>query len=456
MSPAPAPPHPRPVAEAPVAALVAEAPELAKRWLIALIASRPLPGAQRLAIDDLVRQAPALCAEVVRALGSDLACERLVPGGDLAPLAARAGSMAGADEPGAAVAAMEALRSVLWSALMSELRDPTPALVSDLAGRLAHVCALVTSASVSTLSHAYRRPGVQPPDPLAVSGASTASDPNPARSAPGASVLASAALAHSAPVGPASPGPAPRGPAPPGSGPLAADGAPGGADTASGAADGAPGGADRAPAGADEAPSPADAGSPDAAAVPPAAASGGAAPAEPVPAGSNDPHSAARGMREAAVTGEGPASWIGSIGRRLERFKEDGLPFAVLLIELADVDRLRRAERPHDLAEMVSQVERAVSSLLRPADLLTRESIGRYWLVTPETDAEGAHALAERVASAVQADASHRGAPLQVAIGTAVCPDDGAEAASLAARADIAMFGARASGRPVAAMDEQV
>src|ERR1700690_4206194 len=41
-----------------------------------------------------------------------------------------------------------------------------------------------------------------------------------------------------------------------------------------------------------------------------------------------------------------PTVWIASIGRRLERYERDGVPFAVLLVELADVERLRPAELP--------------------------------------------------------------------------------------------------------------
>jgi diguanylate cyclase (GGDEF)-like protein len=153
------------------------------------------------------------------------------------------------------------------------------------------------------------------------------------------------------------------------------------------------------------------------------------------------------------VPDEGPAAWIESIGRRLERFAEDRMPFAVLLIEIADIDRLRHAVEVGDLAAVVAAVERALSGELRPADVLTREGPGRYWLVTPETDADGSRLLAERLARAVHAGAEHRGAPLQVAIGMAVCPDDGHEAPALAARADVGVYAARAAGRPTAPLD---
>ena len=126
------------------------------------------------------------------------------------------------------------------------------------------------------------------------------------------------------------------------------------------------------------------------------------------------------------------------------------MPFAVLLVELADVERLRHAELPGEVARLTGLVETALSNELRPADSLTRESPGRYWLLAPETDSPSARALAGRLAEAVRGAASHRGAPLQVAVGVAVCPVDGSQAAALAARADSALYAARASGRPVA------
>ncbi len=144
-----------------------------------------------------------------------------------------------------------------------------------------------------------------------------------------------------------------------------------------------------------------------------------------------------------------PAAWIGAIERRLERYERDRMEFAVLLIELADVGRLRHAELPGEVSRLTGLVEAALASALRPADTLTRESPGRYWLLAPETDSEGAGLLAERLASAVSRAASHRGAPLAVAVGVAMCPKDGRESAALAAHANVGLYAARAEGRPV-------
>jgi GGDEF domain-containing protein len=150
---------------------------------------------------------------------------------------------------------------------------------------------------------------------------------------------------------------------------------------------------------------------------------------------------------------EGPSAWVSSVGRLLARHAEDGLPFAVLLVEIVDVARLERSETPHDLHGLVAQVESALGRGMRASDRLSRETLGRYWLVAPETNGTGAHMLAERLARLVRTSATHRNVPMEVAIGIAVCPEDGIEAPALAARADLGVYSARATGRSIAHTD---
>lgn len=150
---------------------------------------------------------------------------------------------------------------------------------------------------------------------------------------------------------------------------------------------------------------------------------------------------------------EGAAAWISSVGRMLARHSEDHLPFAVLLVEIVDVAHLERSETPHDLHDLVAQVERALGRGMRASDELSRETLGRYWLLAPETNGTGARMLAERLARLVRDSATHREVPMEVAIGIAVCPEDGTEAPMLAARADLGVYSARATGRPVVRTD---
>jgi GGDEF domain-containing protein len=139
------------VADAPVDELITGAQGTAKLWLIELVASAPLASAAALPVADLAREAPALCTAVARALRDDVELARLGPGGDRAALAGRAGRLAGADDPEGVAGAVEALRTVTWTAIMASLRQPSVAQVAELAERLAHVSQAILAAALREL-----------------------------------------------------------------------------------------------------------------------------------------------------------------------------------------------------------------------------------------------------------------------------------------------------------------
>lgn len=151
---------------------------------------------------------------------------------------------------------------------------------------------------------------------------------------------------------------------------------------------------------------------------------------------------------------EGTA-WAEAIGRRLERYGDDRVPFAVLLIEVLDLERLRVAMGPGEAHRQIREVEGAIVEQLRPADALLRESDGRYWLIAPQTDGTVAGALAQRIASATRRATSHRGVPLEVSLGIALCPEHGVDAAALTAHADIDLYAAEAEGRRLRVDDDR-
>jgi len=177
--PNPVPPA-RPVADAPLDAL-ADAEALAKGWLLTLIAGAPLQQAAAVPAAELARDAPGLCAAMAAALASDEALVRLRAGGDLEPLAARAGRLAGAVDPAGTAGATAALRSVLWAAVTDGLRRPEPELVAALAARLGVVCDVVAAAALAT-------PGAQPAVSPPLAGVPPAPDvtavPEPAPTVP--------------------------------------------------------------------------------------------------------------------------------------------------------------------------------------------------------------------------------------------------------------------------------
>jgi hypothetical protein len=156
------------VAGAPIEALVARSDELARRWAIALILALPLERIGELPLESFARQAPLLCAHVVRALQSDLELERIAPGanGGREPSpATRLAEVTGARDGKAAVEAVEALRGVLWEALLDELHSRSYGQaaaheVADLADRLAYVCSTALVSSLPWPSPVHVEPAV--------------------------------------------------------------------------------------------------------------------------------------------------------------------------------------------------------------------------------------------------------------------------------------------------------
>jgi GGDEF domain-containing protein len=328
----------RPVADTPLAEL-ADADALAKGWLLTLVAAAPLARAATLPTAELARDAPPLCSAMVAALASDAALERLRPGGDLGPLAARAGRLAGAADPAGAAGALGALRAVLWNETLAVLRHPEPQLVADLAARLGLVCDTVATGAIADVT-----------------------------------------------------APAPA--APPAAGPRLAP-------------------------------------------VPDPAPSAGV-PADVFPS------------VQALATEDRHEPWATAVVRRMERLVAEGVPSALLAVDVDDAERLLAADLHGAAREALDRAERALRDELRPGDAAVRERDGRLWIVAGATDLEGARALARRLVHATGTLPALDGAPLRVSIGIAVSPEDGTDAASLVAHADEGVFAARAAGVPIA------
>jgi hypothetical protein len=389
-------PRARPVADLPLEALVGRSEELASRWTVALILSRPLGALGEISLEELALEAPTLCARALRALESDAELERLTAsaeatGREELGAARRLGALAGASDAVSVVEAVEALRGVLWEALLAELRWPLleqsgTRLLAELADRLAHVCASILAATVAVIAADDSKLRGREDTIVAGEPAPPGEWPEPAgRTSSGQVVIIDERLASETP------------------------------DRAATARQAT----SRSERSWDLARS--------------------------VPSLSPRPEIEIRDVRAE----EGPAAWIRSIGRQLERFAQDGRPFAVLLIELMDSERLRREEPAEDLLRLASLLEQALEVELPGSGesldrSLTREAPGRYWLLAPDTDSLRVGALAERLASAVGRSTGHRAPALEIAVGTAVCPEDGLQAAALAAHADVALYAARA------------
>jgi GGDEF domain-containing protein len=445
-------PRARAVLDPALESVLARADELAKRWTVALIGARSLDAMASVPLEDLAREAPALCAQMLRALQSDAELERLTGSGapsarEASAVARKLAAMAGARDGVAAVEAVEALRGVLWEALLDELSVPSARLLADVSDRLAHVCACALAATLeATLILVAGTSGVGAGD-TALPSAPAGRDPGQRFSAGGVSgapveqwPLAGAVIVderEGVQLARAE------------SSTSSSESVAAGSQTRGG-----PSSEPERPLSWDESPPVAPA---DSLARQRQSTRDQAPPIAPVEPPRPPDEIEIRDERGE----EGPSAWIGSIGRQVTRFESDGHPFAVLLVELLDIERIRRLESVVELTRLSAQVQDVLASELRPlgSGSLTRERPGRYWLLAPETDRAGAERLVERLAAAVSSSLSHRGAPLEVVIGSAVGPEDGLRAPALAAHADVGLYAARSStrrarGRVVAPVDE--
>lgn len=422
---------PPPVADLPLEALLARAEELARRWAVALVVARPLAQLGGIPLEDIARDAPALCERLLCALGSDAELERLLVGDPASrggPGAAELGALAGVREPAALVAAAEALRQASWELVLDELPSAQRASgrrVAAVCDRLAYVCAAMLgralegwagvparewdSEQFQERSGGPRHESIgRPREPIA-EPAHAPAPAEPGRHAGGGAI---AIVDERAPA--QDDGHAELAPEDAGSLPLALGDV-----------------EERSPVGAGEG----------------VDADWGAAGAV------SSLRERAGEVAEIAIRderrGEGPAAWIDSIGGQLRRFQRERAPFAVLLVELLDLDRLAREQGAGELVALSERIETLLDAEMGgPAARasLTVERPGRYWLVVAGADRSGVGQLVLRLGHAVSSRARHR-----IVVGSAVCPEDGESAAALAAHADVGLYAARADARAAAA-----
>lgn len=402
-------PRVRAIAELSLEGVLARGGELAKRWAVALILTRPIEDIGGLLLEGIALEGPLLCVQMLRALQSDGELDRLTgegpsTGREQSAPARRIGSLAGVSDAVGTIEAVEALRGVLWEMLLEEVRfsgDPRSSSrqLADLSDRLAYVC---TRAAAADLVAARSKAAAQK-DPATAS--STAEGAGGEVDAVSSLAKAPLARARVVIVDERNEQPAAQ--------------------------------PERAAAGLEQR------------AV--------QEPERPLSWDESPPVPPKGGSEEIEIRDErgeeGPAAWIGSIGRQLTRYADDGVPFAVLLVEPAGLERMRNSQGPGELQLLAEQLEEALEVVWLGS--VTRQRLGRYWLIAPATNRLGVRELVVRLREAVAAAVTHRGASLQLAVGTAACPDDGQEASALAAHADVGLYADRATiARAPAPVDE--
>ncbi len=122
-----------------MAALRERVEELSRRWAIAMLRERPLAALAEVPLERLALLAPGLCTQLVQALAAE---QEPAASGELQALAS--------DWDAAGIVAnVEALRGVIWEAVLEELSDPTARQVAELGDRLALLCAELVGAALA-------------------------------------------------------------------------------------------------------------------------------------------------------------------------------------------------------------------------------------------------------------------------------------------------------------------
>jgi len=386
----------RPVADAPIDPLLTRSADLTKGWLLALLEQAPLEDAPAILAADLTRDGPRLCDAVLRAIADENDLRRLEPGGALTPLAARVGDMAGANGPAAVSRAVDALQAVIWSAVRDELRGADVDLVSELTERLTHISELVRAAALERQASGLRAA------PAPAPASRFAPSPSPVSPSPLSPPPPPPPLPPEPPVGPSAAWPGPP-EAPP---PVAST-------TAAGSMSGGP-----------------------------------------VIRRTMDGEPPARAWPDdaAPVARDGDALWVGALDDEIIR--APGTPLSLLVAELEDAERLVAIETGAEARAAFNHFAAAVRSAVRRQDILVSETDARAWIIARDTSRDGAYALGERIAAAVQVGRAPHGAPLNASVGIAVLGEDGRTSAELIGAAEEARFAAEARGVVVHRVDD--
>ena len=137
--------------------------------------------------------------------------------------------------------------------------------------------------------------------------------------------------------------------------------------------------------------------------------------------------------------------------QEIERFRRYRRPLSLLML---DIDHFKAVNDTYGHPagdEVLRTLAVLIRQALRPADQPARYGGEEFAVILPETPTASAHALAERLRSAIAAApvALGTGATLDltVSIGVAGCPEDANTGPALVAAADRALYAAKNAGR---------
>jgi two-component system, cell cycle response regulator len=139
-----------------------------------------------------------------------------------------------------------------------------------------------------------------------------------------------------------------------------------------------------------------------------------------------------------------------TLAREVERATRFERPLALLLL---DLDHFKRVNDTfgHTVGDAVlRELARRLHECVREVDTVARYGGEEFVIICPETDAEGAARLADRVCATVRDDdfiVGEDAVPVTVSVGVASLPIDGIASGDLVRSADDALYAAKHDGR---------
>jgi two-component system, cell cycle response regulator len=141
-----------------------------------------------------------------------------------------------------------------------------------------------------------------------------------------------------------------------------------------------------------------------------------------------------------------------TLAKEIDRAQRFGRPLSVLMI---DIDRFKDVNdamgHPRGDEVLVELTRRILAQIRTQIDFLTRYGGEEFIVVLPETPADGAMVVAEKIRQAIAGETfTSDGQPpveVTVSIGAATFPEDGSSMQDLIAAADRAMYRAKEAGR---------
>lgn len=124
-------------------------------------------------------------------------------------------------------------------------------------------------------------------------------------------------------------------------------------------------------------------------------------------------------------------------------------PLAVMFLDLDHFKHVNDTLGHHVGDQLLTEVAKAMRSAVREQDTVSRQGGDEFVLVLPDTDADGAARLAEKLlmVTAQTFEIEEHELIITPSIGIAVYPDDGEDFEALYKCADIAMYRAKRDGR---------